>query len=270
MSLIKALATSLILACSIQISGAATLTFDDHGGIHFDGPIAPGDAETLIDRQRAWTAKNGEPLRIAYLSSSGGSLSEAIKLALLVEAFRLDVKVPAGAHCASSCFLMYVAGSARVAMGNAASAIAGRVGVHRPYIDRTRIQDRDLPRIESEQRKLMLQMQTFLRERSVPQDLIEKMMRYSSQEVYWLDDADIATSLGGFSPAYDDLIVGKCGRSPDIGRQLMNPSGSRNAQDIIDSMGELNECQSRVMKDLRSKEIPPMLERMKRGWRPWF
>jgi len=249
-------------------STAATITLEGPGKAILEGPITPGDAERLIEAQRSQLHREGKPLRLLFLSSNGGSLAEAVRLATIIELFRLDVMVPSGSQCASSCFLLYVAGSTRVAMAELDSALGGRLGIHRPFNNRIDIQDGELPRAEAEQRALMSRMQVFLRERNVPQDLIEKLLQYSSQEIYWLSDADLV-SLGGFSPNYEELIIRKCGRSPDIARQILNPIGSRDTEEIVQTMDALNSCQVRVMAALRSKEVRAALARMGRGWRPW-
>jgi hypothetical protein len=108
-------------------SQAAELSSDDLGvSITLRGQIRPGDAERLAARFLAIT-----PLQISasntyyefpnslYLSSPGGDVAEAIRIAALVKALALSVAViPNGTGvCASSCFVIYVAAIERSASG---------------------------------------------------------------------------------------------------------------------------------------------------------
>lgn len=251
---------------------SATLTVSDqrgqHPGIYIEGPITTGDAERLIAIQRERVTRKLAPLAWARLNSLGGSLSEAVKIASLIESFRLDTAVPMGAQCASSCFILYIAGSQRSAMGPGEGAIAGKVGVHRPFLDLSQTKDHELAKAAAEQQKLMYQLKVFLAQRNVPQAIIDRMMKNSSTEVYWLDDADLR-EVGFYSPSYEELIISRCGRSPDIARTLSSPSPKQGESDTIDGMDELISCQNRLMVQLRSQEVPALLKRMQGTWRPW-
>lgn len=259
---------AIALVLSHGVSQAATLTANERGDVFLDGRISEGDAERLIGLQQARAKGNLPWLRKIQLSSLGGSVSEAVKVASLVEAFRLDSHVPDGAACASACFLLYVAGSSRTAMGPGEGSFVGKVGVHRPTFDLASTRDEDLQAAENRQRSLMQRMRTFLTDRNVPGALIEMMMLHSSAEVYWLNDADLV-SLGFHNPTYEELIVTRCGRSPDFARTLLNPSGSQGADNSVEKMDELGACQRRVITEVRSKEMPVFISKAARGWRPW-
>lgn len=80
-------------------------------GITAVRPIVPGDMERLQGILGSLPPKSRV---VAFaLDSPGGNLSEAYKIATFVSRAQLLVAVPAGATCASACFLPWVAKSLR-------------------------------------------------------------------------------------------------------------------------------------------------------------
>ena len=267
MRTLKALAYLLALVSTTIF--AADITPTGSGRVLLDGQITEGDAERLIRAQQQSMLSLGRPLRTLELNSPGGSIAEAVRLAQLVELFRLDTWVVSEGNCMSSCFILFIAGNSRSALGHLEGDRPTRaIGVHRPTFSEAALRTVDVPTFENKHRTLLARLRTFLVERGVPQDITEKMMRFSSQEIYWLTDKDLL-ALGFYSPTYEELIVAKCGRSPDVARTLLNPDGSPGADNSIDRMNELGACQSRVIGGLQLSEVPPMLRRFASGWRPW-
>ena len=87
----------------------AGTTLELHGDdeLSIAGPIAFGLTQ---DVQRALDANPG--VTIVSLDSIGGRIEEALKLSRLIEQRGLDTYV--GAHCASACTLVFVAGDERI------------------------------------------------------------------------------------------------------------------------------------------------------------
>ena len=82
-----------------------------------EGPITSG--ETVNDFMRK---ASGKIVRVVMLDSDGGSLSEAIDLAYIISDHGIRTSIPEGAECASSCAIIFLAGSQR--------ELYGRLGVH--------------------------------------------------------------------------------------------------------------------------------------------
>ena len=61
-----------------------------------------------------------------------------------------------------------------------------------------------------QQQQLMSRIRQYLGAENVPQMLVDAMMSRPSTDVYWLTDDDLE-SLGEYSPAYEELLIAKCG-----------------------------------------------------------
>ena len=246
---------------------SADLTLEPNGNVLLSGPIVEGDADRLIALQQRSLAVSGRPLGYLHLSSPGGSVAEAAKLGALVEVFRLIVDVPRGTSCASSCFFVFVAAEQRFAMAPYAGAVRGKLGLHRPYLDPGAI-DTASSSAGGAQRALMWQVKTYLSQRNVPQRLIDLMMTKSSRDIYWANDSDIV-ELGSFSPAHEEMVIAKCGRTPDSGNALASAKTRQEFDEIAGSIDQISACDSALVRRLQAREVPDLLSRMKTGWRPW-
>ena len=121
--------SSLTVAISLWASGAqamqfSTLPLDDPGKVVIGavGEIIPGD----LNRLGAYVGGFPSTVRIIgfALDSPGGNLDEAIKIANALRRIQATVGVLGQAKCASACFLIFAAGSTKLA---GATAL---IGVH--------------------------------------------------------------------------------------------------------------------------------------------
>src|SRR5882762_7562447 len=124
---------SFILAhpvAALEIAYSSTNPFDgstmNGEGLLLNGEIMPGDYEHLLevirnDPGRFWNSTG------FILSSPGGDIQEAVRIASLVKGTYSLVTVGRTAPCASSCFFIYAAAAQRWAG-------PGMLGIHRPYI----------------------------------------------------------------------------------------------------------------------------------------
>jgi hypothetical protein len=248
---------------------AATFTTDELGiSITMTGEITPGDAERLANIfVSVKPIANYYPYpNSLYLSSPGGEVAEAIRIADLVNTLGITVApIPDGkGACASSCFLIYVAGLERTAGGidtmkaEGSKGNLGPLGVHRPYF---RVHD-DGPAGARRQEHIMSEMRAYLVKAGVGHSLIDKMMSHASNDIYWLSAEDIR-ALGNFSPGLEEQLISKCGYNA---RRESNLS----ARDyILSSQSGALAC----IQDYKVKTYKPLMylavERMRKGWRPW-
>src|SRR5258708_27609865 len=119
---------ALLLATSIgsdadaaSISSSAT----DQGKVllTFNGLISPGDTGRLTAAART-VFELRRTIAGVRLNSPGGDLAEGLRLAGIVRDGKMSTIVPDGAVCASACFVVFAAGSERIA------GYGARVGVH--------------------------------------------------------------------------------------------------------------------------------------------
>jgi hypothetical protein len=91
--------------------------------VFLDGEIEEGDAQALR-KVIAAASRSRRLISGIRLNSPGGQLGEGAELAYIVKYGKIATVVPAGAQCASACFLILAAGSEKYA------SFSANVGVH--------------------------------------------------------------------------------------------------------------------------------------------
>ncbi len=173
--------------------------------INLSGAIVEGDYKQLVSLIENRPNIFVKTLSI-LLNSPGGSVSEAIKIAELVESSVLMVYVDEDSICASSCFLIYISGQLRTAAGN--------IYIHRPYLDQMLVHDIDISDARKHQRDSMNRVKDFLEERYISAEIIDKMMHLSSNESYLLSYSELQ-NIGFSSPTFEEVSIARCGASPE-------------------------------------------------------
>lgn len=190
-----------------------------HGGaretvLRIAGEVAAGDLERLqhfLRRHSREFIDHGA--RVAFIVD-GGDLEEAIRIGAFLEDALTEAWLPdAGRHrCVSACFFMFAAMVSR-------SAVAGTVGIHRPWFDPDVV-----ARAGAAQARLRLDAAyNRARERLdallVPRELGEKMLATPWNETWWLGDEDLAR-LGAQRPWFEDWSAARCGVEPGLAQRL--------------------------------------------------
>jgi len=240
-------------------SSAATFTVRD-GKVAFEGAIEPGDGE----RFALFLQEGSEVPRYVELSSPGGSLDAAIRIASLIEIFRLDTSVPKRAVCASACFVLFLAGTSRTPYRDFDDTNSAKVGLHRPSL-KSGAAGGDIAVDSAKQRAAMTKLRGYLSERNVPQRLIDEMMARPSNDVYWMTDHDFI-ELGNFSPEGEELFVANCGYRRNFAVTALK-SGMSVAQ-VTETQDKMSACESALQKRLRGAERPELVTKLRAGWRP--
>lgn len=145
--------------------------------------------------------------RAIVLNSKGGSVTEAIRIAEIVERASLATIVGPGDVCASACFLIFVSGPIRWNQGD--------ILIHRPYLPKSTYANNELSEITKSQRAAMSNVRMFLRERSVPTKFIDLLISQSSTEAYRLTPYD-EVEVGIMTPSYEEAVIAKCGLSSQM------------------------------------------------------
>ncbi|MEO6395998.1 MAG: ATP-dependent Clp protease proteolytic subunit [Devosia sp.] len=99
----------------VRLTGGGVLTLT--------GTIDPGSAARVAEE----VAAHGEYIKTVALDSPGGSVTDALEIGTLLRGKGYATSVAAGALCASSCPLIFMGGTERVASPQAA------IGVHQIY-----------------------------------------------------------------------------------------------------------------------------------------
>lgn len=215
----KKLICAVILAVSFGSSFAANIWLskkypDQPGVLVIEGPIENGDYGKLLyvlvtessNNEGQWI-KEGRQISI---TSPGGSIEEATKIANLVrEAY---FKVMVIKECHSACFLIYAAGVTRLPIG--------KVGLHNPYYAKEYVQSRSAAELERAMKTDAGKVKQTLANFGVNQYLIEKMMSQTSKELYIMSPRDIE-EIGLYSSPWSQTRVSKCDADPAYEKKFM-------------------------------------------------
>jgi hypothetical protein len=168
--------------------------------IVMSGEIKRGDVERF--RNFAEAHSSDVVVGTTILDSPGGDVDEAMRLAQVARDLILRITVPAGFHCVSACFFIYVASAYRVAWSQT-------LGVHRPRFDAAVIRGMSLAEAQKAHDEGFARAKAWLQAQFVPQALIDKLLSLPSSQVYWLTDEDIY-AIGERAPWYEEWLLARC------------------------------------------------------------
>lgn len=171
--------------------------------IQLSGPIEKGDSEKLLALIKSDPVSFFQTDTID-LSSPGGSVEEALKLAKVIESSALAVLVNTDDICASACFLLYVSGQERMNVGT--------VLIHRPYFPATTVSPDSHSTYLALTERMLLETRQYLIMKSVPDAIIDKMMSRSSSDAYKLTWQD-TINIGAMNPVLEEQAIRTCGIS---------------------------------------------------------
>jgi hypothetical protein len=213
-------ALSLSLAFLTVAAHGAELFYMDHdlytakyagpvGPLVISGDINPGDTARLLakieDDENRFLSQNK-----IIVASNGGDVSEAIKIALLIQSLYSEVTVnPQTGPCLGACFLIYVAAERRATDGERL------LGLHRPELLAKLSTSLSPTQAAALEQRALAEVRTFLLANDVPNDLLEEMFRRSADEVYWLKPDD-ERRLGFKSPAFQQYLKAHCAWDEDL------------------------------------------------------
>ena len=212
----------------IEISRALEPPRVYRGVLILEGKIEPGDYFSV----RNFLRKKSNFEKISggvFLASPGGSVIEAMKIGHLIRALQLSTDAPSGPPtdvpkfgtslitprslvnpqanylCASSCFLVYVAGIYRHLTW------VGRLGVHRPIRVERKSQRVDSEKAKFIDRSIRLALERYLDEMDVPEKYFKLMFSVPPNKVRWITQNEFDSDLKGYIPKIKKLINANCG-----------------------------------------------------------
>jgi hypothetical protein len=230
----QTVATAGILSCAgvfSEPSAALESLKVVRGVLILEGKIESGDYTTVrnfLSEPSNFKKMTGE----VFLASQGGNVSEALQIGYLIRHLRLstdapsrpppavrssggeiirpiDLTNPRHYHCASACFLLYVAGVYREFIW------AGRLGIHHPQIEYKSIgateSDLSIARVEMRDK-----IKRYFEEMNVPNKYLEFMYSTPPNEVHWITQSEFDSDLKGYIPQVQALLDAKCNSRPAI------------------------------------------------------
>ena len=150
------------------------------------GEIQLGDAEKL----ERFLAKLLPRKNIAvYLASTGGSLSEGIKLGLYFRERRIKTVVEGGNVCASACALAFLGGTSYNGHPWRSSSTTSKLGFHAFRSNSSNALNMD------ETQSVVAEVLRYGKAVDAPIELLIANFATSSSDIYWVSDQEIC-SLG--------------------------------------------------------------------------
>ena len=227
--LTRAGATAGILLCagvfSAEPSDALETLKVVRGVLILEGKIEPGDYITVrnfLSEPANFKKMTGE----VFLASQGGNVSEALQIGYLIRHLRLSTDAPSRPppavrssggeiirpidltnphhyHCASACFLLYVAGVYREFIW------AGLLGIHYPQIEHKPIgaTEGDLSIAAVDMRD---KIKRYFEEMNVPNKYLDIMYSTPPNDVHWITQNEFDSDLKGYVPNVQALLKEKC------------------------------------------------------------
>lgn len=248
------------IAICFKSALAADITAN-RGTVDINGDIRAGDAERL-----AVIISKLENVGTITVSSSGGDVREALRIAAIVNELRVGVMVNKGSFCISACFFIFLEGYPRSAYsaeadGSLPSAERrqkriGIVGIHRPYLKST---DGGSQALESQQ-QIMKIVRSHLASKAVPQYLVDEMMAHPSNDIYWLKERDLE-ALGEYEAGVEEALISKC--SYKRHRAIFEERWTKEKKE------RMYECSTDYWEQKALPLQKIFISRLKSGHRPW-
>ena len=231
-------ASLLTLVLSGLVAGAASAAYvrsttssEGKEVVFLDGTIEEGDSRDLNSIIKKANSEN-RLVSAIRLNSPGGSLGEGAKIAAIVQYGKIATVVPAGAKCASACFLVFAAGPEKYA------SYTANVGVHGAS-----------DRSDQEEGDATVSMGRVAKQLGVPESIIGKMVITPPDQIVWLSPNELR--------AMGTILTGKPSQSPPQTQRPQLPmqldtftsaNASRSAprawDDLIDKAFTLSEQQN--------------------------
>lgn len=201
--------SALVVVVLLPIAGAAssaTITADSDT-FYISGEIRPGDAELF---RRISTRDENLYISRVFLQSKGGDVTEALKIAHLVDRSFMTTWLAPGSECFSACFLIWAAGVQRALLPTSV------LGVHRMAL---KDPSADVNRARNLISPMAVAIDKYLLELGMPRALVARMWETPASDMYKFDYLE-ARTMGwtlqiGFQPTFFDAVERVCGRQPD-------------------------------------------------------
>jgi len=226
----------VVAACSSAAAAdlTTTLSKENRTIVALSGELAEGDASRVRDILRA-SASSARPVAAMRFNSPGGSLTEGVRLAGIIQTAKIATVIPSGATCAAACFVAFAAGNQKFV---SASATVGVPGAS----DRSgRDAAGDIPSIV-----------LIVKELGLLDAIVEKMLTTPADEIFWLTQDDLramgATTTGRpvqVAPEPSRAVQQPTQVAPSPKAAASEPSGLKNWNDVVSAALAISKEQNR-------------------------
>ena len=213
---------SVLRLCSLMLAlmvspVALSATFQDHfndetgeGTITLKGKIEPDAADDFY--MNMLVLNSFGPYRSLILEESlGGDLAAAMEIGELVRDLNMTVIVLG--KCASSCALIALAAKSRV--------FQAPIGLHRPYFPRDYFASLPASEAEDKYRALSEAFRAYLANSYIADDVIARILRRPSDEIWWLSPEEARSIVGSWQPPTEEYLLAACKMFPKLTEQSM-------------------------------------------------
>ena len=163
--------------------------------LSIDGEVDSATVEQvrkLFDVRRA--NKGRSELEGFSINSPGGSVAAAMEIGRLFRNERAWIAVSQDGICVSAC-VRILAGAVDRAL------LAGRIGIHRPYLDTTPERPLTADEVRKGYGRLLQDLRAYLREMNVSERLADDMLAIEPENVHYLTQAELNRyGLAGIDP----------------------------------------------------------------------
>lgn len=263
--LFSALALSLVVGFAVPAHSATIELLcpkdpngqRQHCDILLTGPISSGDTKKLLEVVA--NPPTGQTyFRNLVLDSLGGDAVEALRIADAAKRSMLDTMNGhygnlRGYPCVSACVLVLVGGGSRTMW----PLNGGKVGLHRPYFSQDAYIKSNPNMISQNQSQVMQRLREFLQSEGMATDLIEKMMRHSSREIYWVEYQEWSQKVSTYAPWYEETLIARCNYNPRFMEGLRKglATGDKKAVELYHTESRRVEECTTVLRERAQQEI---------------
>lgn len=187
------------LADGTQVAAEEVRVFFQ-GHVSADDVYAAKVMQSLVKRGRQIIAGNS-----VSFAGDGGDVDAAMELGRLLRKLGVSTFVAPGERCLSSCVFAFMGGDQR--------AVAGQIGIHRPYFSSaSKVPDR-----RTYYRQLQKRLQQYIEELDFPPSLYEAVMAVPPESLSLLTPADLNKFyLQGMSPSTEDELDAAAARNQGV------------------------------------------------------
>jgi len=219
------------------------------------GEIAEGDLDRLLrflrEHRQDFVEHGG---RVVFIVD-GGDVLEAIRIGHFLREAMTEAWLPDASRtrCVSACFFMFANAVSRL-------AVADTVGVHRPFLDATRLAGADADAVRRRYESLVREVRETMDALLVPRELTDKMMATAWNDTYWLSREDL-DRLGDSQAWFEDFSSAKCGVEPRLKQRLASALAAGFESETQALRAEIDGA-TKCFADLRKRQRQHLVEKL--------
>jgi hypothetical protein len=193
----------------------------------------------------------------AVINSPGGSVTAAMAIGRMLRKDRLGVIVPYWGNCLSACVLIYAGAVSRMS--------AGKVGIHRPYLEVPQ-HAVTAEEIKASYQRTLQELRSYLREMNVSDTLADAMLSTPPEAMRLLDDAALESyGFTLFDPVEEEATEVEDAQSWGLNRQEYMRRKSLAAQQCPGRFGVPDQSTPCYLTVMKTGRAPPQIDFSKYG-----